>query len=151
MRGKISGMKLRTTIPNSRLARVVVYVNRKKWWHVPPQDPDAYSKRGKFFSATFTEAEFYGRPLDVPERVSISRPLVGDEATIAKVLGVPPQHEGMTLEEIADHDARWRKAALAKGYDSVVLMSVPGFKKLTAEGKIPRSIELNVVNLQCLC
>jgi hypothetical protein len=47
----------------------------------------AYSKRGRFFASSFAEAEFYGRPLDDPQRVIIAKPLVGDESAIAKILG----------------------------------------------------------------
>jgi hypothetical protein len=131
---------------NARNQKLVRHVNRKHWWHVPPQDPTSYRNRGKFFASSFSEAEFYGRPLDVPERVKISRPLVGDERTIARVLGIPPQHEGMSLEEIAAHDALWRNAALAKGFDSIVLMSPKAFAKFRDDGKPPRSLELNVLN-----
>src|SRR6266403_1733768 len=102
--------------------KIIAHVNRKKWWHVPPIDPKAYSKRGKFFASSYTEAEFYGRPLDEPERVHIAKPLIGDERTISRVLGIPPQREGMSLEQIAAHDAKWRNAALRKGFDSILLM-----------------------------
>ncbi len=78
----------RSSIPNSVINRIVAHVNRKGWWHVPPQDPMAYSKRGKFFASSFSEAEFYGRPLDEPQRVVIAKPLVGDEQAIAKALGM---------------------------------------------------------------
>lgn len=147
---KIAKLKSRTKIPGPAVYRIIAYVNRKKWWHVPPQDPTAYNKRGKFFAASFAEAEFYGRPSDVPVRVMVSRPLVGDESAIARTLSIPPQHEGMSLEEIADHDARWRNAALAKGFDSIVLMSPTAFTKFKTDGKPPRSLELNVVDLRCL-
>lgn len=46
--------------------KLVASVNRKSWWHVPPVDPDAYLKRGKFLASSFEAAEFYGRPLDEP-------------------------------------------------------------------------------------
>jgi hypothetical protein len=59
--------------------RLVAHAYRKNWWHVLPQDPDVYKKRGKFFASSFDEAEFYGRPFDQPEKVAISKPLVGDE------------------------------------------------------------------------
>lgn len=127
--------------------RLTAHVNRKQWWHVPPHDPNAYSKRGKFYSATYKEAEFYGRPNDNPEKVRIERPLIGDEKAISKVLGISPQHEGMTLEEIADHDARWRNAALAKRYDSIVLIAPKAFAEFKTRGKLPRSIELNVLDI----
>ena len=29
--------------------RIVSHINNKDWWHVPPLDPLAYSKRGEFF------------------------------------------------------------------------------------------------------
>src|ERR1051326_2557287 len=41
---------------------LISYINRKDWWHVPPEDPTAYQKRGMFLSSTFRQAEFYGRP-----------------------------------------------------------------------------------------
>lgn len=135
---------------HARSQKLIRHVNRKDWWHVPPQDATAYSKRGKFFASSFSEAEFYGRPLDIPERVTIERPLVGDDRTIARVLGVPAQHEGMSLEAIARRDALWRNVALAKGFDSIVLMSEKGFQKFEEEGRIPRSIELNILDLRCL-
>jgi hypothetical protein len=127
--------------------KLIAHVNRKAWWHVPPLDPEAYSKRGKFYASTYSEAEFYGRPNDSPERVGIERPLVGDERAISIALATPPQHRGMTLEEIAAHDARWRNAALARGYDSIALMSAQGFSKFRASGKLPRSMELNILNV----
>jgi hypothetical protein len=126
--------------------KLVAHVNRKNWWHVPPVDPDAYKKRGKFYSVSFAAAEFWGRPLDEPERVAISKPLIGDEKRIAKVLDIPPQHEGMTLEQIAAHDAKWRNAALKRGFDAIVLMAPKCFSEWKAVGKIPRSLELNVLD-----
>jgi hypothetical protein len=127
--------------------RLVAHVNRKNWWHVPPVDPNAYNKRGKFFSVSFAAAEFWGRPLDEPERVAISKPLVGDEKRIAKVLSIPPQQDGMTLKQIATHDAKWRNAALKKGFDAIVLMSPKCFAEWKTTGKIPRSLELNILNV----
>ena len=52
-------------------------INKSEWWHVPPRDRDAYKKRGKFFASTYKQAEFYGRPNDVPEKVLISNPIFG--------------------------------------------------------------------------
>jgi hypothetical protein len=126
---------------------LVAHVNRKKWWHVPPADPAAYKKRGKFLASSFAAAEFYGRPLDDPQKVKIARPLVGDERTISRALRIPPQHEGMSLKEIATHDARWRKAALKKGFDAILLMAPKCFAEWKAAGKIPRSLELNILEV----
>jgi hypothetical protein len=136
-------MRLAQTI----IKKLVGHINRKDWWHVVPVDAGAYRKRGKFLASTYREAEFWGRPLDEPQKVSIERPLVGDEKTISKVLSIPPQHRDMTLEEIAQHDARWRNAALAKGYDSIVLMSPKSFSEFRATGKLPSSIELNILSV----
>jgi hypothetical protein len=127
--------------------RLIAHVNRKQWWHVPPVDPDAYKKRGKFYSVSFAAAEFWGRPLDEPERVTIKKPLIGDEKHIAKVLGIPPQYEGMGLEKIAEHDALWRNAALKKGFDAIVLMAPVTFAEWKKSGKISRSLELNVLQV----
>lgn len=55
---------------DAREAKLIAHINRKSWWHVPPRDPRAYERRGKFYASSFREAEFYGRPLDDPERVS---------------------------------------------------------------------------------
>src|SRR5262249_3655081 len=102
-------------------------------------------KRGKFFASTFAEAEFYGRPLDTPERVTISRPVVGDEHTVATILGIGPQREGMSLEEMAAHEGLWRNSAFSRGFDSIVLMTPKAFAKFRSDGKPPRSLELNVL------
>ena len=125
--------------------RIIAHVNRKLWWHVPPLDPDAYKKRGKFLASNFGEAEFYGRPLDEPQRVTVSRPLVGDEKRIAYVLGIPPQREGMTYKQIAAHDAKWRNVALTKGHDAILLMAPGSFREWRLTGKVPRSLELNIL------
>jgi hypothetical protein len=134
-------------LPKHRIEKAVKHVNRKNWWHVPPTNPNAYSKRGKFFASSFAEAEFWGRPLDESQRVTIAKPLVGDELTISKALGVPPQHDDMRLNQIAAHDAIWRNAALKKGFDSILLMAPRCFARFKATGKIPRSLELNVLRV----
>src|SRR6267378_5224291 len=127
--------------------KLIAHVNRKDWWHVPPRDPSAYSKRGKFLASSFREAEFWGRPLDEPQRVSIARPLIGDEETIEKsLLGRRASGEDMTMEERWSLDARMKKRALAIGYDSIVLVSPKEFSVFRTRGKLPSRIELNVLN-----
>lgn len=126
---------------------LVAHVNRKMWWHVPPRDPSAYGKRGKFLASSFREAEFWGRPLDEPQRVAISKPLIGDEETIEKKLfGRRVSSEDITIEERWKLDAKMRRAALRKGYDSLVLMAPNAFAEFQSTGKLPRSMELNVLN-----
>ncbi len=110
-----------------------------------PQDPKAYNKRGKFLASSFREAEFWGRPLDESQRVAIANPIIGDERTIERrLLGCQVGSEDMTIEARWALDARLRKAALAQGYDSIVLMTDKAFKEFTRSGRIPRSIELNI-------
>jgi hypothetical protein len=57
--------------------RMTAHVNKSDWWHVPPLDRTAYSKRGKFYASSFVQAEFYGRPLDEAQRVTIAKPFCG--------------------------------------------------------------------------
>jgi hypothetical protein len=133
------------------IQKLIQHVNRKDWWHVPPADPHAYEKRGKFLSSSFGEAEFYGRPNDIPDRVTIASPVVGDNDTIERnLIGHVESYPEITVRGRFALDAKLHRAALRKGHDSIVLMSEQGFKKFTAEGKIPRSIELNIVDLRCL-
>jgi hypothetical protein len=134
-------------LPRHRMEKVVKHINRKKWWHVPPTDPNAYSKRGEFLASSFAEAEFWGRPLDEPEKVTIAKPLVGDERTISKALGVAPQDDEIRLEQMATHDAVWRNVALKKGFDSILLMAPKCFAEFKATGKLPRSLELNILRV----
>jgi len=131
------------------LSKLVAHINRKRWWHVPPTDRTAYRKRGEFFASSFKEAEFWGRPLNDPVEVHIVRPLVGDEKTIErKLFGRRLSHEDMTVQERWALDAKMKRAAIAMGYDSVVLMTAKGIAAFRSSGKIPRSMELNVVKIE---
>src|SRR5260370_20961480 len=69
-----------------RIQSLIRHVSRKDWWHVRPVDHHAYEKQGKFFASNFKEAGFYGRPSDVPEKLVIACPLVGDNDTIQRQL-----------------------------------------------------------------
>jgi len=131
--------------------KMISHINKKDWWHVPPADALAYSKRGKFLSSSFRDAEFWGRPLDEPEHVTISNPLVGHEATIESVLlGKPIEHPEPgnpgSMEFQFELDARMKRVALSKGYDSIVLMTPKAFSAYKGQGRMPHSIELNVLN-----
>jgi hypothetical protein len=131
--------------------KLVYHINKKAWWHVRPMDVKAYEKRGKFFSSSFAEAEFYGRPGDMPERVKISSPLVGDNNSIErKLLGRVESYDAIPVRKRLSLDSKLRRAALEKGYDSIVLMTASGFQKFRNGGNIPRSIELNILDLRCL-
>ncbi len=126
--------------------RLIAFVNRKDWWHVPPRDPNVYRKRGKFLASSFSEAEFWGRPLDDPQKVAIARPLVGDEETIEKALfDRRVSSEDFSIDDRWRLDAKMRRAALAWGYDSILLMTPQAFAKFKSAGQIPRSLELNLL------
>lgn len=136
---------------------LVAKINRSEWWHVPPQDPDAYNKRGKFLASTYQQAEFYGRPGDNPERVFISNPVYGfSEKEILDRL-FPGNGNSYLLYKIGKNqdywyqkrialDAKMFKKAKSLGYDAIVLMGRGGRKKLEKNRK-PPSIELNLLNV----
>jgi hypothetical protein len=78
--------------------------------------------------------------------VVISNPLVGDEETIEnELLGKRLSREDMSLEQRWAMDAAMKRAAVKKGYDSIVLMAPGAFAKFKSSGKLPRSMELNVL------
>lgn len=128
-------------------------INNSSWWHVPPRDFDAYKKRGKFLAPTFTQASFYGRPNDIPEKVTISNPLWADsEITILKTL-FPKSYAEKYKSVINCDDNYYQKRivldgqmhsrAKELGYDAIVLLGSTGTKELEKNRK-PRSIELNL-------
>ena len=130
-------------------------INNTNWWHVPPRDLDAYKKRGKFLASTYLQAEFYGRPNLIPEKVLIHNPLFGfsEKEILSKLFGgniVSRLLKNLTVDNSykarIDLDAKMRDAAVHKGYDAIVLMPPSGRIALEV-GKKPRSIELNLFNV----
>ncbi len=148
-RAKTTDAKCQTSSLNPEVltsTRMIAFVNRKSWWHVLPRDANAYRKRGKFLASSFKDAEFWGRPLDEPERVAIVRPLIGDEGKIECMLfGRKASHEDFSLDQRWRLDAKMRRAALSRGYDSIVLMSPSAFARWNSTGQLPRDLELNVL------
>lgn len=131
--------------------RLIALVNRKAWWHVPPRDPNAYEKRGKFLASSYREAEFWGRPLNEAQRVRVVRPLIGDEATIERELFAKRvSRESMGMDRRWRLDATMKGAALARGYDSILLMTPQGFRRFRSTSKIPCSLELNILLPGCV-
>ena len=62
----------------SKIRRTLINkINSSLWWHVTSSDPSAYKKRGKFFMSTYQQAELYGRPNDIPDKVLITNPVYG--------------------------------------------------------------------------
>jgi len=129
-------------------------INTSYWWHVTPQDPDAYRKRGKFFASTYKQAEFYGKPNNVPEKVKILNPLWSDsEIDIIKVLfpdSYQEKYKSVSSPESTYYyknritlDGQMHKQAKEMGYDAIVLLGATGIKELERNRK-PRSIELNL-------
>ncbi len=129
-------------------------INASYWWHVPPQDPNAYKKRGKFLASTFLQAEFYGKPNDKPERVNISNPLFGfsEKEILTKLFGRKKAQEYLDYVLKAKNfykarinlDAKTYRKAKMMGFDAIVLMTQQG-KKSLLRGRKPNSIELNLI------
>ncbi len=130
-------------------------VNKSKWWHVTPLDPNAYNKRGKFLASTYKHAEFYGRPNDIPEKVKILNPICGtSEIRILKHL-FPKEFKKLYAGALKDGDgwynrrisldSKMYKKAKKLGYDAIVLLAYNGREYLKRNRK-PHSIELNLIN-----
>jgi hypothetical protein len=82
------GAMWRSSIPNSVINRIVAHVNRKAWWHVPPQDPMAYSKRGQILRIEFCRGGVLwptARLWNVED--------VFEERPVKAVLWAPPPHD----------------------------------------------------------
>jgi len=134
-------------------------INAGEWWHVTPRDSDAYKKRGKFLASTYLQAEFYGRPNDVPERVTINNPVFGfsEEEIWKQIISHYRDNKlmmdilnGTDDENLYDRrvtvDAMMFSAAKKLGYDSIILICRSGYKALLKNRK-PHSIELNLLNV----
>lgn len=129
-------------------------INHSGWWHVPPKDPNAYQKRGKFLASTFLQAEFYGRPNDEPEKVCIQNPIFGfSELEILeklfeekgkKYLERVVNESGDFYKRRIDLDAKMHDRAKGLGHDAIILMTPFGKKSLLKNRK-PHSIELNLI------
>lgn len=144
--------QLQSSSENSlHLKKLIKHINRKAWWHVPPIDNKAYKKRGKFFACSFSEAEFYGRPEDIPTRVRIAAPIVGDDRYIeTELIGRVESSPSMSIPKRLALDGKLRRAALRQGFDSILLLTPNAFRQFNRNGTIPRSMELNVIEVRCL-
>jgi len=132
-------------------------INNSYWWHVPPEDPDAYKKRGKYLASTYAQAEFYGRPNIEPERVNITKPVFDfSEDGILKQL-FPKKHKKLSLsKDVTDGldyygqrielDRKMCEMARKNGHDAIVLLNPAGRQCLKRNRK-PDSIELNLLNI----
>lgn len=124
----------------------------REWWHVPPAEAGTYSERGKFYSSSFKEAEFYGIGAEAkPEKVAVSNPIIGDEAFIEKqLLGgrqtLPDVDSPDFYKARTELDQRLAQAARDAGYDAIALTTTKGFDQYKRTGKLPASIELNTLH-----
>ena len=129
-------------------------INQSLWWHVPPRDPHAYEKRGKFLASTYLQAEFYGRPNIEPERVRINNPVFGfsESEIIQKLFGSSwrkylddvLKSDADSYEKRLELDRKMYIEAKSLGFDAIVLLTKAG-KKALQKGRKPDSIELNLV------
>ncbi len=131
-------------------------INGSDWWHVPPRDPLAYKKRGKFLASTYLQAEFYGKPNINPEKVNIKNPIFGfsEYEILQKLFGSKgSKYLSEVNNPVKDFferrfslDAIMYKKAKSLKYDSIILMTKSGEKALR-KGRKPNSIELNLINI----
>jgi len=128
-------------------------INKSDWWHVPPEDPLAYLKRGKFLASTYLQAEFYGRPNIKPEKVQIYNPVFDfTEREIMCQLfnkywyknNELVVRDGSSYNKRIEVDHRMCIRAKLLGYDSIVLMTESGLGALQ-KGRKPNSMELNLL------
>lgn len=126
-------------------------INKSVWWHVTPQDINAYKKRGKFLASTYAQAEFYGRPNDVSEKVFITNPIYGcSEIEILKNI-FPKNYKKLfsKVDDVGSYssrinlDAKMFSKAKRMGYDAIVLLGSNGIEYLSRNRK-PHSMELNL-------
>lgn len=133
---------------------IIAKLNKSEWWHVSPRDTNAYKKRGKFLASTYKQAEFYGRPNDVSEKILIKNPVYGfSEIEILKKL-FPSEYKDIMLsvdEESKDWyeqrialDAAMFRKAKSLGHDAIVLFGATGRKHLKMNRK-PPAVELNLL------
>jgi len=127
-------------------AKLISHINRHEWWRTAIPDVKAVEARGSFYASSYREAEFYGRPIETPFDVNVSNPLFGDEAHIMETLGLPLPGQKIEIKERFALDAKMKRLATIRGYDSIALVTIKGYEKYKTTGSIPRSVELQVFN-----
>lgn len=125
-------------------AKLIAHINKHQWWRTALPSGKAVEARGVFCASSYREAEFYGRPIDMPFRVNLTNPLFGDETCIMQTLGLLVPNQDISTKERFALDAKMMQLAARKGYDSIALVTSIAYKKYLATGTIPRSIELQV-------
>ena len=125
---------------------MIDHINHRKWYRTALPGAEAIQERGTFYASSYAEAEFYGRPIEEPFDVNVSNPLVGDEITIMQTLGIEPPDMINSIDDRFALDAKMKKAAQAQGYDAIAVLTEPAFDRYKTTGRMPRSIELNVLD-----
>lgn len=132
------------------VARLIARVNSKFWWRTCLPSNYALRRRGLFLAATFADAEFYGKPLDTPFVARVSNPYVTDndsmELDFRGFLDSGPPHGSWNrfYRWWSARDAAFRSIAVARGFDSIIVMSQIAFVAFRTTGKLPRKMELNI-------
>ena len=124
--------------------RLISYLNAHEWWRTTLPDKKIVNSRGLFYASSYKDAEFYGRPIDTPFTINIKNPLFGDEVHIMQTLGLPLPGEDINIKERFALDAKMKRIAVAKGYDSIALFTTKGYETYAKTGAFPRSIELQI-------
>ena len=129
----------------TNLAKIINAINKKEWWRTFLPNKEEIKKRGVFFTSSFKQAEFYGRPLDAPFKVVIKNPYISTPSKLDKdILGKILNEDGQIIKERFDNDTKIKSILSAKGYDSIIIVPDNYISKLFDTGKLPKSIELNI-------
>jgi len=129
-------------------AKWVEYINGKCWWHVTPAAaPACYEERGRFYEASFHHSEFYGRPNDIPDRVTVSNPLIGSDDETHMVLFGCVYPEFKDYQALCRHETRRKQRALALGFDSIAVPYEASMRRFLETGRFPRKIEFCLLDL----
>ena len=126
--------------------KLIFYINSHKWWRTALPNEKAVKARGLFYASSYRDAEFYGRPIDAPFSVNMKNPLFGDEAHIMQTLSLPLPSQEISVKQRFALDAKMKRLAKAKGYDSIALVTTKGYEMYMKTGTTPRSTELQVFN-----
>jgi hypothetical protein len=135
---------------------IITQINRRNWWHKPPDEPNGYLKRGMFLAQTYRGCEFYGRPLIMPIKVYVKRPLIANLDDIIIYLFGKRSKQMNNYKYIwikgnlCSNDLRFEidndigQQARAWGFDSIIDTS-PRQLDIIRNGRLPKDVDLNVL------
>ena len=108
--------------------KLVLHINAHKWWRTTLPDAKMVNSRGLFYASSYKDAEFYGRPIDIPFTINVKRILFGDEVHIMQTLGLPLHNQDIRIKKRFALDAKMKRLAIVKGYDSIALFTTKGYQ-----------------------